>query len=292
VHEPQGDSGFIAVRQGLVVARSRPLQHWFDCPYQVSRAGRGAQHVVWPCERRSAAQRIPSCGWGGWRRKPCEVQLSGAIARQLTEAPRTLAQPSHCPYSAKPRLSPNAPSQLGAFPEFVEATDTAAHADVFEVPLLPGDVVVVGKQPQEFILCPQQGCWLCAAASRLQDACREMPAPQLSRAPSHRFVEPAVGCVLLACKHEGYRAQLSPSAAAATFLALGLPGVENPSEVHGGSHLPPYLGLPTAGSDGLWDNAYDADILALLPKGPRGAQVRGRDALRHALRSNLPVCSR
>ncbi|KIZ06030.1 serine/threonine protein phosphatase [Monoraphidium neglectum] len=100
--DSRGDSGFIAVRQGLVVARSRPLQHWFDCPYQ-----------------------------------------------------------------------------LGAFPEFVEATDTAAHADVFEVPLLPGDVVVVGKQPQEFILC----------------------------------------------------------------------------------------------SDGLWDNAYDADILALLPKGPRGAQA-------------------
>lgn len=31
----QGDSGFIVVRNGKVVAKSRPLQHYFDCPLQV-----------------------------------------------------------------------------------------------------------------------------------------------------------------------------------------------------------------------------------------------------------------
>ncbi|KAI8465998.1 MAG: phosphatase 2C-like domain-containing protein [Monoraphidium minutum] len=88
-----GDSGFVVARKGAIVARSRPLQHWFDCPFQ-----------------------------------------------------------------------------MGAYPEFVDATDTAANADIFEVPLQPGDVIV-------------------------------------------------------------------------------------------------------AGSDGLWDNAYDDDILALLPQGPSGAQA-------------------
>ncbi len=63
----QGDSGFVVVRQGQVVARSKPLQHYFDCPLQ-----------------------------------------------------------------------------LGAYPEFVEATDTADMADLYSIPLLPGDVVVAG----------------------------------------------------------------------------------------------------------------------------------------------------
>jgi hypothetical protein len=31
----QGDSGFIVIRRGTIVARSRPLQHYFDCPLQV-----------------------------------------------------------------------------------------------------------------------------------------------------------------------------------------------------------------------------------------------------------------
>lgn len=30
-----GDSGFILIRQSKIVARSRALQHYFDCPLQV-----------------------------------------------------------------------------------------------------------------------------------------------------------------------------------------------------------------------------------------------------------------
>ena len=30
----QGDSGFVVIRAGKIVARSRPLQHYFDCPLQ------------------------------------------------------------------------------------------------------------------------------------------------------------------------------------------------------------------------------------------------------------------
>jgi len=58
---PKGDSGFIVVRSASIIARSRPLQHFFDCPLQ-----------------------------------------------------------------------------LGAYPEFVDATDTAAQAEVFEVSLQVG----------------------------------------------------------------------------------------------------------------------------------------------------------
>ncbi len=36
------------------------------------------------------------------------------------------------------------PLQFGAFPEFVEATDTADMADFYNVPLLPGDIVIAG----------------------------------------------------------------------------------------------------------------------------------------------------
>lgn len=63
-----GDSGFVVIRNGKVVARSKPLQHYFDCPLQ-----------------------------------------------------------------------------FGAFPEFVEATDTADMADIYSIPLAPGDVIVAGS---------------------------------------------------------------------------------------------------------------------------------------------------
>lgn len=63
----QGDSGFIVIRGTKVVSKSKPLQHYFDCPLQ-----------------------------------------------------------------------------FGAFPEFVEATDTADMADTYSIPLVPGDVIVAG----------------------------------------------------------------------------------------------------------------------------------------------------
>jgi len=63
----QGDSGFIVIRNKRAIAKSRPLQHYFDCPLQ-----------------------------------------------------------------------------FGAFPEFVEATDTADMADTYSIPLAPGDVIVAG----------------------------------------------------------------------------------------------------------------------------------------------------
>jgi len=63
-----GDSGFVVIRSGKMVAKSKPLQHYFDCPLQ-----------------------------------------------------------------------------FGAFPEFVEATDTADMADTYSIPLAPGDVVIAGS---------------------------------------------------------------------------------------------------------------------------------------------------
>lgn len=36
------------------------------------------------------------------------------------------------------------PLQFGAFPEFVEATDTADMADLYSITLKPGDVIVAG----------------------------------------------------------------------------------------------------------------------------------------------------
>ncbi|KIZ01643.1 putative PTC7 protein phosphatase [Monoraphidium neglectum] len=63
-----GDSGFLVARGGAIITRSRPLQHFFDCPLQ-----------------------------------------------------------------------------LGAYPEFVDCTDTAAQAEVYEVPLQAGDVIVAGS---------------------------------------------------------------------------------------------------------------------------------------------------
>ncbi|KAL6764776.1 serine/threonine protein phosphatase [Haematococcus lacustris] len=63
-----GDSGFVVIRQGKVIAKSRPLQHYFDCPLQ-----------------------------------------------------------------------------FGAFPEYVEATDTADMAEMYSIPLSVGDVVVAGS---------------------------------------------------------------------------------------------------------------------------------------------------
>ncbi|KAG2429355.1 hypothetical protein HXX76_011121 [Chlamydomonas incerta] len=62
-----GDSGFMVVREGKELIRSKPLQHYFDCPLQ-----------------------------------------------------------------------------FGAFPEFVEATDTADMADLYSITLRPGDVIVAG----------------------------------------------------------------------------------------------------------------------------------------------------
>lgn len=62
-----GDSGFLIIRDKKVLLRSRPLQHYFDCPLQ-----------------------------------------------------------------------------FGAFPEFVEATDTAEQAEMYNVKLLPGDVIIAG----------------------------------------------------------------------------------------------------------------------------------------------------
>lgn len=63
-----GDSGFIVIRGGKIIARSKPLQHYFDCPLQ-----------------------------------------------------------------------------LGCYPDFVEATDTADMADLYRVPLQPGDIIVAGS---------------------------------------------------------------------------------------------------------------------------------------------------
>ncbi|GAX73580.1 hypothetical protein CEUSTIGMA_g1031.t1 [Chlamydomonas eustigma] len=63
-----GDSGFIVVRGGKVIAKSKPLQHYFDCPLQ-----------------------------------------------------------------------------FGCYPDYVEATDTADMADLYRVPLQPGDIVVAGS---------------------------------------------------------------------------------------------------------------------------------------------------
>ena len=37
------------------------------------------------------------------------------------------------------------PLQFGCFPEYVEATDTAEMADLYRVPLLPGDILVTGS---------------------------------------------------------------------------------------------------------------------------------------------------
>lgn len=64
---PQGDSGFAVYRQRSLLVKSRPLQHYFDCPLQ-----------------------------------------------------------------------------FGAFPEYVEATDTAEMADLYSIALQPGDVIVSG----------------------------------------------------------------------------------------------------------------------------------------------------
>ncbi|KXZ57082.1 hypothetical protein GPECTOR_5000g1309 [Gonium pectorale] len=65
--DPRGDSGFVVVRNGRELIRSKPLQHYFDCPLQ-----------------------------------------------------------------------------FGAFPEFVEATDTADMADLYNIALRPGDIIVAG----------------------------------------------------------------------------------------------------------------------------------------------------
>ncbi|PNH00830.1 putative protein phosphatase 2C 1 [Tetrabaena socialis] len=62
-----GDSGFVVIRNGRELIRSKPLQHYFDCPLQ-----------------------------------------------------------------------------FGAFPEFVEATDTADMADLYSVSLRPGDILIAG----------------------------------------------------------------------------------------------------------------------------------------------------
>nr|BBC28495.1 protein phospatase 2C [Eudorina sp. 2006-703-Eu-15] len=62
-----GDSGFVVIRDGRELVRSKPLQHYFDCPLQ-----------------------------------------------------------------------------FGAFPEFVEATDTADMADIYSIALRPGDVIIAG----------------------------------------------------------------------------------------------------------------------------------------------------
>lgn len=63
-----GDSGFVLIRQKRIIARSKPLQHYFDCPLQ-----------------------------------------------------------------------------FGAFPEYVEATDTAEQADVYQIAVQPGDMIVAGS---------------------------------------------------------------------------------------------------------------------------------------------------
>ncbi|KAG2486200.1 hypothetical protein HYH03_015162 [Edaphochlamys debaryana] len=62
-----GDSGFVVIRDGKELIRSKPLQHYFDCPLQ-----------------------------------------------------------------------------FGAFPEFVEATDTADMADLYSIALRPGDIIIAG----------------------------------------------------------------------------------------------------------------------------------------------------
>lgn len=63
----QGDSGFVVIRDGKELIKSKPLQHYFDCPLQ-----------------------------------------------------------------------------FGAFPEYVEATDTAEMADLYNIALRPYDIIVAG----------------------------------------------------------------------------------------------------------------------------------------------------
>lgn len=63
----QGDSGFVVVRQGQIVLRSSPKQHFFDCPLQ-----------------------------------------------------------------------------FGSYPEHVDDTDTADDAEIYQLPVLPGDVIIAG----------------------------------------------------------------------------------------------------------------------------------------------------
>lgn len=63
-----GDSGFILIRNGTVVFKTRALEHFFDCPYQ-----------------------------------------------------------------------------LGSFPDYTDATDTVDDAEVHDVPVMPGDVIVAGS---------------------------------------------------------------------------------------------------------------------------------------------------
>lgn len=71
---PQGDSGFIVVRNGQVVLRSSPKQHFFDCPLQ-----------------------------------------------------------------------------FGAYPEHVDDTDTADDAELYTLPVMPGDIIIAGGGAATFV---------------------------------------------------------------------------------------------------------------------------------------------
>jgi hypothetical protein len=44
------------------------------------------------------------------------------------------------------------PLQFGAYPEHVDDTDTADDAEIYQLPVLPGDVIIAGM-----------GCWVCKA---------------------------------------------------------------------------------------------------------------------------------
>ena len=45
--------------------------------------------------------------------------------------------------------------QFGAFPEYVEATDTVDQADVYQISVMPGDVIVAGASWSKMGLAKQ-----------------------------------------------------------------------------------------------------------------------------------------
>lgn len=124
-----GDSGFLVIRGGKELIKSKPLQHYFDCPLQ-----------------------------------------------------------------------------FGAFPEYVEATDTAEMSDLYTIALRPGDVIVAGTD----------GLW---------DNCFISEIIALApKAPTERDVQRAASAIAaLARKHASDNEFASPYTREALSQGLDLP---------------------------------------------------------------------
>ena len=193
----QGDSGFVIFRGKQVIARSKPLQHYFDCPLQ-----------------------------------------------------------------------------FGAHPEYVDATDTAEQADLYQVAVQPGDIVVAGASRLTGLEAEGKDAWGRAGMRNSRMGEKDWGTGGATAWGG------GCGCAASGKKEafsEQHHGKSLSKITAAASICLFFQSCNRWLVASAGCVLLfepcPTLLVRGTGSDGLWDNGFDEEILRI---------VRGADSVQDA----------